>query len=161
MKKKYIYISVIVVLLLLLFGAVYIIFQQQADKPLLATDSNAVSFEGEKDTFRLPTGQAGIAIPGLPESLVFAKNQTTQRVNFYNPEGNSCLFLMTLFVDEKQVWQSGYVEAGKGYYTIELSEPIDEGTYNAYLLIQCFRKDGTALNSANVKTQIIVSEVQQ
>lgn len=157
--KRRILIVIIVILLLLLVGAVYIILQRQEDKPTLPTDSSAVEYEGEKDTYRLPNGQAGIAIPGLPESLVFAANQTEQKVNFYNPEGNNCLFLMTLYIDDCQYWQSGYVAAGQGYYNITLSEPIAEGEHNAYLLIQCFRDDGTALNSAKVGTKIIASEV--
>ena len=160
-KQRNILAAIIIILLLLLIGAVIFIFQsQQGNKPVLPTDDNAVSYDGQKDTYRLPNGQNGIAIPGLPESLVFASNQTEQKVNFYNPEGNDCLFLMTLYVDDNPYWQSGYIAAGQGYYDIELIEPIAVGEYNAYLLIQCFKNDGTALNSAKVETQIIVSEVE-
>lgn len=159
-QKRSILISIIILLLLLLISAVIFILQsKKSDKPTLLADSNAVEFDGSNDTYRLPNGQAGIAIPGLPESLVFAAKQTEQKVNFYNPEGNNCLFLMTLYVDDCQYWQSGYVAAGQGYYNITLSAPIAEGEHNAYLLIQCFKEDGTALNSAKVGTKIIVTEV--
>lgn len=64
MKKKSIYISIIVILLLLLIGAAwYFLHNQSVDKPSLPTDSNAVEYEGDKSTNRLPNGQKGIAIP--------------------------------------------------------------------------------------------------
>ena len=161
-RKRHILIAIIILLLLLLFSAIIIILQnRQADKPTLPTDENAVIYEGQKDTYHLPNGQKGIAIPGLPESLVFEANQTEQKVNFYNPEGNDCLFLMTLYVKDCQVWQSGNVAPGQGYYNITLQEPIASGEHDAYLLIQCFKNDGTALNSAKVGTKIIVTEVNQ
>lgn len=102
MKKKSIYISIIVILLLLLIGAVWcFLHNQSVDKPSLPTDSNAVEYEGDKPTNRLPNGQKGIAIPGF-DTLVFSANQTNQRVNFFNPDSNDCLFLMTLYIDDNR-----------------------------------------------------------
>ncbi len=159
MKKKSIYISIIVILLLLLIGAAwYFLHNQSVDKPSLPTDSNAVEYEGDKPTNRLPNGQKGIAIPGF-DTLVFSANQTNQRVNFFNPDSNDCLFLMTLYIDDKPLWKSGYCKPGTGYYDIELSEPLKAGEYSAYLKMQCFKEDGTVLNGAKVEFDITVQEV--
>lgn len=157
-KKKYIYIFIIVILLLLLIGAVwYILCNQPENKPSLPTDTNAVEYEGDKPTNRLPNGQKGIAIPGF-DTLVFSANQTKQRVNFFNSDSNDCLFLMTLYVDDKPLWVSGYCKPGTGYYDIELSEPIKAGEYSAFLKVQCFKEDSTALNGAKVEFNLIVQE---
>lgn len=159
MKKKYVYISIIVILLLLLAGAIwYILCGQSAEKPSLPTDTSAVEYEGEKPANRLPSGQKGIAIPGF-DTLVFVANQSKQRVNFFNPDSNDCLFLMTLYVEDKPLWNSGYCKPGTGYYDIEISELLKAGEYSAYLKVQCFKEDGTALNGAKVEFEITVQEV--
>lgn len=122
----------------------------------IATDDEAVDFDGNHQTAQLPKGQSGIAIPGF-NTLAFFSNETIQKVNFYNPKENNCLFKMSLVVDSKTYWQSGYVEPGKGYYQIKLSEPIPKGSYdNALLLIECVKRDSTPLNSANVQFKLEV-----
>lgn len=64
---------------------------------------------------------------------------------------------MTLFVDDKQYWQSpGVIEPGKGYYEIELDELLESGDYDGALLTECFKDDGTVLNSAKVKFDVTV-----
>ena len=160
MKKKRIYISIIIILLLLLIGAIwYIVCNQSVDKPSsLPTDTNAVEYDGDRPTNRLPNGQDGIAIPGF-DTLVFTANQTKQKVNFFNPDSNDCLFLMTLYIDDKPMWKSGYCKPGTGYYDIELTEPLQAGEYSAYLKVQCFKEDGTSLNGAKVEFEITVQEV--
>ena len=96
-------------------------------------------------------------IAGFDE-LSFVADQKQQYVNFHNPEVNDCLFLMTLYVDGEPYWQSGYVEPGKGYYTIELSDPLPVGIYKGELRIQCFKANGTELNSAKVTFELTVQE---
>ena len=63
---------------------------------------------------------------------------------------------MSLVVDDQSLWQSGFIEPGKGFYEIELSEPLKDGTYNAYLVYDCFTVDGIKLNSAQVKFTLYV-----
>lgn len=130
----------------------------ESNKPCieLEADNNAVEWEGNKNTSE-PQKNGFIAIPGF-EALQFKANQTSQEVNFHNPEKNNCLFLMTLFVENEEYWQSGYVEPGKGYYNIELSKLLSAGEYNAELRIQCFRKIGVELNSAKVTFDLTVLE---
>lgn len=123
----------------------------------LPTDKNAVSWDGNQDLDNVATTGKGIAIPGI-NSLVFRSDQTLQKVNFYNPSENSCLFLMTLYVNEAVYWQSGFVEPGTGFYTIELLQALETGEYDGALRIQCFRSDGITLNSAKVTFDLIVQE---
>lgn len=157
-KKKQIFITIIIILLLLLSGTVIYIFCNQPDNsPKLPTDENAVVWEGEQKTPRLQNRQKGIAIPGF-DSLVFTANQTHQKVNFFNPLGNDCLFRMTLYVDDNAIWQSGYCSAGNGYYDIDISKPLTAGDYSAYLKVGCFKADGTSLNGAKVEFNLQVQE---
>ena len=149
-------ISIIIVLLLLIGAGIYIFLNHETETPPnIQPDESAVEYAGDKATYHMPNGQKGIAIPGI-ESLVFQKDTTAQKVNFFNPDGNDCLFLMTLYVDEDEYWHSGYCAAGTGYYDIELNNSLAEGDYSACLNIQCYRQDGTALNGANVEFNLYV-----
>ncbi len=155
-RRRNVYIIIILLLLLLLMGALIYIFTHKAETPpKLPQDENAVMYEGDKSTYHLPSGQKGIGIPGI-ESLVFQKGTTTQKVNFFNPDGNDCLFLMSLLVDGKEYWRSGYCKPGTGYYEFELNILIPEGDYSAVLKVECFHEDGTALNGANVEFKLYV-----
>lgn len=142
---------IIIVLSLLLFGAILFVFLMSNRETALTPDQRAVSFTGIRKTKTKSIEQRGIAIPGL-ESLVFVADQKEQKVNFYNPADNEgILIALSLVVDDAVLWSSGNVEAGKGFYDIELSEPLKAGTYNAYLLYNCFTSEGVKLNSAQVK----------
>lgn len=153
MKKKII-IAIAFILLLLLIGTC-IYFTFTPDNPLLPTDGTATDWNGKQDLNKPTIDIPKIAIPGIT-SLVFYADTMEQKVNFYNPEENDCLFLMRLCVDNTCYWESGYIEPGKGYYDITLSEPIPTGNYSATLEVHCFQENGTALNSANVEFELTV-----
>ena len=93
MKKRKI--CIVVVLLLLCGLIIFFLFGRSDNKSLLPTDGIAVEWDGEQ---KLPTGvktdDKTIKIPGIG-SLTFIANQKEQKVNFYNPEENDCLFRMT------------------------------------------------------------------
>lgn len=162
MKKKSKY--MILLLLLLLVGVLIVpILCDDGSIPnplsFLIPDQDAEEWNGEQE---LP--QAGkneeIFVPGF-NSLVCYANQTTQKVNFYNPAENSCLMRMTLYADGKKIWSNnGYLEPGKGYYEIDFSEPLLSGTYDGTLLVECFLADGTACNSVKVEFTMNVEEKQ-
>ena len=90
--------------------------------------------------------------------FLFISNQTSQKVNFYNPSENDCLFKLTLYADDKQLWESGYIQPSDGYYDIEISDPLDNGEYEGKLIYQCCKEDGTQLNSAVVSFKLTVKE---
>ena len=158
-KRRYIVFGVIISIVLCL-TLLLVQCQREAatDIPnrLLEVDEGAVQWEGDKNQLSDQT-PGTIAIPGFDE-LSFVADQKQQYVNFYNPEVNDCLFLMTLYVNGEPYWQSGYVEPGKGYYTLELSATIPVGGYEGELRIQCFKRSGTELNSARVTFDLHVLE---
>ena len=158
-KKRFIYISIIFVLLLCLILLLLKCCHspETEQPPNLTLDNDAVSWQGEQPLQNAKTDKKEIAIPGFT-SLVFTANQTAQKVNFYNPESNNCLFLFQLIIDDSILWESGYCPPGNGYYNIELTEPLQNGEYNGLLKIQCFRETGEQLNGASVKFDLIVQE---
>ena len=161
MKKKP---KIIIILLLLLICVrIFLLICDDKDVPnplsFLIPDQDAEEWNGNQE---LP--QAGrneeILVPGF-DSLVCYANQTTQKVNFYNPEENSCLMRMTLYADGQKIWSNeGYLEPGKGYYEIDFSEPLPSGTYDGVLFVECFLADGTACNSVKVEFTMNVEEKQ-
>lgn len=153
--KRYILYGLIIILILLVIFLLFKQCQKPDDTPKLPTDENAVEWEGNQQLQQAFNGTGGIAIPGF-SSLVFTANQQNQKVNFYNPKINNCLFRMTLFINGIEYWQSGYVAPGNGYYNITLSEPIAAGEYKAYLKIECFKSEGQPLNGANVDFELLV-----
>jgi len=154
MKRK----NVILVIMLLLFlgFTIYFLLGHSSKKVFLSTDENAQDWEGNQ---KLPSGTKAndktIKVPGI-SSLVFIANQRDQKVNFYNPKENTCLFRMTLYIEDKQYWQSGYVDPGKGYYDITLDDVLKIGEYDGALLVECFKNEGAALNNARIEFNLKV-----
>jgi hypothetical protein len=160
---RLIVILLIVVLLIswLLFGiCIYVGFTSNSEKSaqdtIIDTDGSASVWSGNQQLPRVASQAVdGIAIPGFSE-LVFYSGQTKQSVNFYNPEVNNCLFRMSLYINNELVWQSDLVQPGYGFYEIYLSRQYSNGNYFGYLKIECFSKDGIALNSARVNFNLTV-----
>lgn len=160
LKKKLKY---IIIVLLLLIGILIIpLLCDDNDIPnplkLLDPDRNAEEWNGNQE---LP--QAGkneeVLVPGFNDLVCYA-GQTTQKVNLYNPAENNCLLKMTMFADGNELWQSGYIEPGKGFYNVEFNKTLDAGKYNGILLVECFLNDGTECNSAKVEFELKVEEKQ-
>ena len=164
MKKSKDRIIIIILALLLLAAIIYILFnlrQCSNEVPYanhassIITDDEAVDYDGNHQITQHPNGQSGIVVPGF-KSLVFDSTKTTQQVNFYNPASNNCLFKMSLIVNGKTYWSSGWVEPGKCYYHITLSEKLPKGNYQGELMIECNTYDSKPLNNANVQFDIEV-----
>lgn len=114
----------------------------------LEPDSSAVDWSGNQklDGVGNHSDYDKIAIPCF-DGLTFKANQTTQKVNIYNPETNKCYMIFSIIIDGETIWQSGNVAPSKGYYEIELIHAIDSGVYDAYLLAECFDMKGNQLNN--------------
>lgn len=157
-NKNRLVIILIILLLSLLIGLAAVLRTHRTDNSSLITDDNAVPWNGEQSLPRAAQSHNdAIAIPGF-DSLVLIANQTEQDVNFYNPKINDCLFVMTLYSDNEQLWQSGYIAPGNGYYQIELEKVLYAGKHNGRLRVQCFKSDGTELNSANINFELEIIE---
>lgn len=155
-KKKH---YIIILLLLLIIALILCLRSCGGENPplenLLPLDDIAENWEGKQQLPNEKQESGKIEIPGF-ETLVFTENQKNQEVNFFNPENNNCLFQMNLFVEDIKYWESGYVSPGKGYYNVELTDTLTSGRYDAYLLYNCYKEDGTKLNGAKVEFDLIV-----
>ena len=158
-KKKNKLIPIVVILLIACLVLIIILFSKCGnEQPAqnLNTDDSAVTWNGEQDILKPSVdNKPAIAIPGIKE-MIFVSNQKEQKVNLYNPPANNCYFQMNLYAEDKLIWKSGNIAPGNGYYDIELNKTLPKGEKQAYLLIKCYRKDGTELNSAKVKFNLIV-----
>lgn len=155
MKRKRTFLIIIFIAILLLIAFIFLFNRQRkTDNPLLPIDELAEKWKGDQD---LPSygENKEIDVPGF-KTLVFYSNQTSQKVNFYNPKENDCLFKLTLYADDKELWQSGYIQPDDGYYDIEISDPLEIGEYAGKLLYKCYKDDGVQLNSAVVSFKLIV-----
>lgn len=155
MNKKYLIYTLPLLLIVILLTAILLTLYTDEPAQPLPTDANAVDWEGRQILQQAFNSGGGIAIPGF-NSLTFAADQTTQKVNFYNPEINDCLFKMSLIVNDSTLWKSGNISPGKGYYSIELSDPLQSGEYSACLKVDCFTINGEPLNGAVVEFQLTV-----
>ena len=153
-RKHFLYISLLLLIVILLAAILAYLYTDEST-PSLPTDANAVNWEGRQMLQQAFSDGGGIAIPGF-NSLAFAANQTTQKVNFYNPEINDCLFQLVLLIEDVPVWESENILPGQGFYEIELDEPLQTGEYSACLKVNCFSADGEQLNSATVEFELIV-----
>jgi len=127
---------------------------QTSVKPDL--DPNAVDWEGvqPQDTGGVTQG---IAIPGY-KSITIDANKTDVKVNFQNPEGNPCYFVISLILDDGTVlYQSKMIEPGKGLYDITLSQALVPGEYSATVKYETYSlSDQTPMNGAEVQIKLIV-----
>lgn len=107
--------------------------------PQIISDDDAVDWNGNQklDGYKNGNGSDRISIPCF-DGLVFKTNQTTQKVNIHNPETNTCYMVISLIVEDETIWKSEMIAPNKGFYEIELNHPLDSGTYNAYLLVECY-----------------------
>lgn len=154
-KKKFFLIMLIMALLLVALG--FLFGRNDSNNKLLPHDDTAQNWDGDQ---KLPTGNKSklIEIPGF-QSLVFFLNEEKQKVNFHNPESNSCLMKMSLYADDVELWHNeDYLAPGKGYYEIVVDNMPDAGNYAGKLQIQCYTEDGTELNGAVVNFDLIIKE---
>lgn len=159
MKKK---LKFIILLLLLICVFIFpaLCGDGELSNPLsfLKPDESADEWNGEQELPQAGTTET-VLVPGF-DNLVCYADQTSQKVNFYNPQENSCLMRMTLYADKQELWKSGYIEPGRGYYNIELKKPLTAGRYNGILLVECFLNDGTECNAVKVEFIIDVEDKQ-
>lgn len=84
-----------------------------------------------------------ISIPGT-NGIFLKPNQLEQTVNFYNPEKNNCLFVISLYLsDDTLIFQSDYIRPGDQLTQITLLTELQQGIYkNCRLVYECFSLDG-------------------
>jgi len=154
MKDSY-KIIIIIVCLLIIDGAMFWLLGlgKKGNKSIQA-DGNSSTWEGsQRIDFGLSMDM--ISIAGMSE-IILKADQIEQRVNFHNPNENTCYIIFNLVLDGEVIWRSGYCPPGHGYYNITLNKPIPKGEYDADVLHECFTGEGKKLNSAKIHTKLKV-----
>jgi len=102
------------------------------------------------------TVNSNIEIPGY-ESVEFKAGKEKQSSRFYNPEGNSCFFRLSLITGDETLWQSDYIAPGEKADKLKLNRALEAGEYAAKLKYECFTlNDKTPLNGAEIELKINV-----
>ena len=99
-----------------------------------------------------------IAVPGF-ERLVMKAGQKQQDVLLFNPENNKCFFVIEILTaDGTSLFKSGLIEPGKALYSIEISQTLEAGSYDAVLRYSCYAEGTLAeLNGAETSLKLEVS----
>jgi len=120
-------------------------------------DENAVIWDGEQFISNPNVNTAtGSYIPGF-NVLNLVSNSKHQKVNFYNPKENTCLFKMLLFVDNNLVWRSDYINPGYGFYEIDLMREFSPQETTGILKVECYTADQQRLTkSVNIRMDVII-----
>lgn len=115
----------------------------------LILDPNIQDYNGSF----VPDSQSGsIAIPGF-EKLRLKPNTTKQSPGFFNPETNSCYFVIELRLgDDTLLYKSGLIPPGKAVYNIDMTQTLEAGSYPATVTYKCY--------SANTFEEMNGAEVQ-
>lgn len=98
------------------------------------------------------------AIPGF-ESLTLQADTLVQSLVLSNPPENSCLFRITLLLEDGTVlWTSDEIEPGCVSEPVMLSSPLAAGQYHATLKYECFTMDEekSPMNGAEIKLTLRV-----
>lgn len=119
--------------------------------------SSGIKWDGNSITVNRDKNEKYIAIPCFTD-LCFESNQTSQKVNIYNPEENECIMDYSIELsDGTTIWQTSNVSPGYGFHDIELTKPLSSGVYEARLITRCFTMDKRSeLNGSSFKFKIKV-----
>lgn len=131
--------------------------------PILLNDttnnniSRGIKWDGNSITANHDKPEKYIAIPCFTD-LIFAANQTSQKVNIYNPEENECIMNFSIVLsDGTVIWESENVYPGYGFHDIEITQTLSAGIYEARLITRCFTMDKKSeLNGSSFKFKINV-----
>ena len=119
--------------------------------------SSGIKWDGNSITANRDKPEKYIAIPCFTD-LIFVANQTSQKVNIYNPEENECVMNFSIVLsDGAVIWESDNTHPGYGFHDIELTKTLSSGTYEARLITRCFTMDKKSeLNGSSFKFKINV-----
>lgn len=131
--------------------------------PILLNDtannnaSSGIKWDGNSITVNRDKPEKYIAIPCFTD-LIFVANQTSQKVNIYNPEENKCVMNFSIVLsDGTVIWESDNTHPGYGFHDIKLTKTLSSGTYEARLITRCFTMDKKLeLNGSSFKFKINV-----
>lgn len=99
-----------------------------------------------------------ITVCGFTDWTVQSGKTENLPISLKNPEGNPCYFTFQIELEDgTQLYQSSHVLPGNEIRQISLSQPLQKGTYTAYVSILTNEiNTGTPMNSAKTKITINV-----
>lgn len=160
MKRNYMRSMAFLVILLCFVGmAVFMKHQDQENHTSggmnFRIEDDAVALSND-DVFQEEVPQEGIQIPGYA-NLIFSAEDTNQNMLLYNPEGNTCYFQYHLKLDDESIFDSDYIEPGKGLEKITLSRALQTGEYQLEIKVDTFSiESGEPMNNAVVYADLKV-----
>ena len=155
-KKNAVYLATSLILLSITILSLIVVCLNKCsnDKPAV---SSGIKWDGNNITASRDSDKKYIAIPCFTD-LSFRANQTTQKVNIYNPEENECIMDFSMVLsDGTVVWETDNTYPGYGFHDIVLTKPLPSGIYEAQLITRCFTMDKKSeLNGSSFKFKIKV-----
>lgn len=118
-----------------------------------------IELEPDQTTTQSVSQSDKISIPGF-DSWTINSGETKVSANFYNPENNSCYFVISVVLDDtgETIYESKYIKPGQHLYEVELNKALDIGEYQATLHYSTYStEDLTPLNGADVPFKLIVN----
>ena len=100
-----------------------------------------------------------ISIPGF-EAWTIDAGETKVSTNFYNPEKNTCYFVISIILDDtgEQIYESKYIKPGQHLYEVEINNALEAGTYAATLHYSTYSmSDLMPLNGADLPFELVVN----
>ncbi len=147
-RKKNIVIFIIV--LYWVIAMLFIVFQLCIINSPRQVVSGLVFDTNAEDITQNTRVNNNISIPCF-DRMVFNSGTTEQVVNFYNPKINDDInFKIYLYVNKELMYESNLIKPGKTIRKIEIVHYLEKQSTSAYIIYECYRKDGTKLNSARM-----------
>jgi hypothetical protein len=129
--------------------------QETGEEPNL---SSGVEFEDDQVYHPSATLSGSITIPGFDTWTIDA-GETTVSSKFYNPQANTCYFVIRVTVEDtgETIYESKYIKPGQSLYQVELLRPMEAGSYQATIHYSTYSMaDGTPMNGADVPFRLVV-----
>lgn len=118
-----------------------------------------IEFEADQSPNQTAAQSDKISIPGF-EAWTVDAGKTAASTNFYNPEKNTCYFVISVSLDDtgETIYRSKYIKPGQHLYEVELLKSLEAGKYAATLHYSTYTMtDLTPLNGADVPFELVVS----
>lgn len=118
----------------------------------------SVEFEADQTASQTEANSDTISIPGF-ETWTIDAGKTKASANFYNPDKNTCYFVISVILDDtgETVYESKYIKPGQHLYEVELTRALKAGNYKATLHYSTYSStDLTPLNGADVPFDLVV-----
>ena len=156
-KRRFIIIFFLIILsTAVIVGVVLFSLGPDKSKPALEIDPSAGDWGMDYD-FGEKNDKNGIQIPGY-ESCSIEKNKKNVKMNLANPKDNKCYFNFKVVLDDtaETIYESKAVPPGQSIRNVNLTRPLPEGEYSAFIEISTTSLDGvTPLNGARTKFRLI------